>query len=128
MQEQSKISNSKENSDYDKLFYQYIDVCNKAITKHKNTFPYKEIWGAGFRPFMKGYQHGFTIYDNRPKGVYSLGMTQDAKLKPELNVNHNPKKSWPLNYSYLKHVIDNAEEHIENPAKLDWSWLKDSGK
>ncbi len=127
MQEQSRISNSKEKEDYDKLFHQYINVCNRAIQNNKNKFPYKEIWSAGFNSFKENYKHGFTIYDNRPKGFYTISVTDDMQLKRGDAVCGN-ENSWPLNYSYLKHVVDNAEEHINNPAKLDWSWLKDQGK
>lgn len=30
---------------------------------------------------------------------------------------------WPFTYQYLKRVVDNPKEYIENPAKLEWGWL-----
>jgi len=30
--------------EYERIFERYLDICNQAIEKSKNTFPYTEIW------------------------------------------------------------------------------------
>ena len=108
--------------EFKELFIKHLEICNKAILKHKDIFPYKEIWGNGFRQLGEGHIFNCTIYDNRPKGIYSLRLNQDKQL--ELVDQELSQRFLPLNYTYLKHVFDNAEEYINHPAKLNWDWLK----
>jgi len=32
--------------DYERIFERYLNVCNLALEKNKDRFPYKEIWKA----------------------------------------------------------------------------------
>jgi hypothetical protein len=36
----------------------------------------------------------------------------------------DPSIAWKVPESYLKDVVENAEDYINHPAKLDWEWLK----
>ena len=63
------------------------------------------------------------VYDDRPKVLYTLQLTEDMKIKIVEKKHAVPEDAWPFKYSYLKQVIDNQEDYIEHPAKLDWGWL-----
>ena len=47
-------------------------------------------------------------------------------LKPPGNTRgkQEPEAGWKVSRSYLESVVENADEYIEHPAKLDWDWLK----
>ena len=45
-------------------------------------------------------------------------LLEDKKVTP------NPDKAWNINYSYLKNVVDNPDEYIKHPFKLDLDWFK----
>jgi hypothetical protein len=110
--------------EYQELFEQYLSVCNQAIEQSKDHFPYKEMWKAG-KTIMGDHRIECTVYDNRPKASYSLGLEKDAHLT-DIKKEKNPdRKGWKVNYSYLKEVVEHPEKYIQNPAKLDWDWLKD---
>jgi hypothetical protein len=44
---------------------------------------------------------------------------QDATETPDA------EEGWKVNVSYLQQVVDNPQEYIDNPAKLDFDWLRD---
>src|ERR1700721_2899269 len=39
---------TKDGQEYEKIFQQYLEICNRAIEQNRNKFPYTEIWGARF--------------------------------------------------------------------------------
>jgi hypothetical protein len=111
--------------EYERVFERYLDVCNQAIEKNKDKFPYMEIWKARWKSL--GYDNVVqcAVYDDRPKIVYSLQLTEDMQIKIIGKTFVPPEGVWPFRYSYLKHVVDNPKEYIEHPANLDWGWLTD---
>jgi hypothetical protein len=116
---------TKERTDYEKIFQQYLEICNQSIEHNKNKFPYTEIWGAHFKALKTDAILDAVIYDDRPKLACKLRLTPDMKIEI---VQKNPIKSedeWPFTYQYLKRVVENPKEYIENPAKLEWGWLKE---
>lgn len=104
------------------LFKQYIEVCNKAIDANKDDFPFKQLWGMGGKMF-ENYEVHMAIYDDRPQDIHVLRF-KDYEFKEDTKAKPNEKKAWGVNYSYLKKVVDNPEEYIKHPTKLDWDWLK----
>jgi hypothetical protein len=114
---------TKESHEYERIFERYLDVCNQALEKNKNVFPFKEIWTARIKSLGKDALVQCAVYDDRPKIIYTLQLTDDMKIKI---INKEPvvqNDVWPLKYSYLKEVVDNPQEYIEHPANLDWGWL-----
>jgi len=109
--------------EYERVFERYLDVCNQAIEKNKDKFPYMEIWQARWKNLGLDNTLQCAVYDDRPKIVYTLQLTEDMKIKILKKDHVAPEDVWPFKYSYLKHVVDNPEEYIEHPANLDWGWL-----
>ena len=52
-----------------------------------------------------------------------LQLTEDMKIKILEKTHVAPEDVWPFKFSYLKHVVENPQDYIEHPAKLDWGWL-----
>lgn len=111
---------------YDLVFRDYLKVCNKAIDKNKDKFPYKEIWGVGMKLVGQKEEINCVIYDDEPQGTYTLNLDKDNHLRIVEGLHPKFEDSWKFRYSYIKHVIDHPEEYINHPAKLDWDWLRSS--
>jgi hypothetical protein len=109
--------------DYERVFERYLDICNEAIEKNKDKFPYMEIWKASWKNLGPDHILHCAVYDDRPKMIYTLQLTEDMKIKILKKAPSGPKDVWPFKYSYLKHVVDNPQNYIEHPANLDWGWL-----
>jgi hypothetical protein len=115
----------KKTTDYEKIFQQYLEICNQSIEHNKNKFPYTEIWGAYFKALKTEAILDAVVYDDRPKLACKLRLTPDMKIEI---IEQNPITSedeWPFTYQYLKRVVDNPKEYIENPSKLEWGWLRE---
>lgn len=118
-------NHSQEPQDCEAIFEQYLDICNQAIEKNKDIFPYSEIWKARWNNQSTNKILQCAVFDDRPKVVYTLELTQDMKIKILDKTYTPPEGVWPFRYSYLKHVVDNPRDYIEHPANLDWGWLNE---
>jgi hypothetical protein len=107
----------------DQLFRQYLEICNRAMQAHCHEFPYKQIWDAVER-LQAGEPVDLTIYDDEPQHHYKVCLRDKhidlVKEEPE-----EMPEGWKMNTSYLRRVVENPQEYIEQPARLDWDWLKD---
>jgi hypothetical protein len=111
-------------TEYENVFRQYLDVCNQAIERNKDKFPYTEIWNARLKGPEKNSLIHAVVFDDRPKLAYLLCLTPEMKIeiteKKELQTN----EAWPFSYQYMKRVINHPEKYITNPARLQWGWLQ----
>ena len=112
---------SSDNADIDRLFRQYLEICNQAIDEHKDEFPYKEIISVS-EAIIGNSPVDLAVYDDEPKGAYTLHF-KDKKIgnggRPA-----DPKKAWRINLSYLKQVVENPDKYIKHSEMLDFDWLK----
>lgn len=115
---------NKDTEEYEKVFQQYLEICNRAIEQNKSKFPYTEIWGARFEALESEAVLQAIVYDDRPKVAFTLRLTKDMKIEIVEKKPVPAPDEWPFTYQYLKRVVDNPQEYIENPAKLEWGWLK----
>lgn len=106
----------------EKLFEAYLDICNEALEKNKDSFPYKQLWEAAHRVMHEKAVH-VAIYDDTPKATYELKLSDNHIDSCELKENKNIEP-WHLTTSYLQKVVEHKDEYINNPAKIDWDWLR----
>ena len=121
MKAAEKIKDAKE---YELVFQKYLEICNRAIEQNRNKFPYTEIWGARFKTLETEATLNAVVYDDRPKAAFMLRLTKDMKIEIVEKKSVPADEEWPFTYQYLKRVVDNPKEYIENPATLEWGWLK----
>lgn len=119
----TELNDSKPDEQYAVIFERYLDICNQAIQKNKDRFPYMEICKAKWKNLGPDNILQCAVYDDRPKLVYSLQLTEDMKIAIVDKTLVPPEDAWPLKYSYLNHVVGNPAEYIDHPANLDWGWL-----
>ncbi len=115
---------TKDAKEYEQVFQQYLEICNQAIEKNRDKFPYTEIWGARFKELKDETTLHAIVYDDRPKVAFMLRLTPDMKIEIVEKKPVPTADEWPFTYQYLKRVVDNPQEYIANPAKLEWGWLK----
>ena len=106
--------------DFSELVERYLEVCNQAIHKNQDIFPYKQMLEAS--EAFQGAGWRFTVYDDEPKGSYRFHLKDDYIEMEPCEKEH--EDGWALNTSYLHKVTQNPQEYINNPMKLDWDWLK----
>jgi hypothetical protein len=111
--------------EYESIFESYLDVCNEAIEKNKDQFPYAEIWKARWKDRKAGQILRCAVYDDKPKVIYTLQLTEDMKIKIIEKSHEGSEDVWPFKYTYLKNVVNNSQEYVTHPSKLDWGWLTD---
>jgi hypothetical protein len=119
----SSVRNTVDDNEYERVFERYLDICNQAIEKNKDKFPYNEIWKARWKNLGTNNILQCAVYDDRPKVIYSLQLTEDMKIKVLKKTTVSPEDIWPFKFSYLKHVVANPDDYIQHPANLDWGWL-----
>jgi len=115
---------ANQEQDYEQVFQKYLEICNQAIEQNKNKFPYTEIWGARFNSLEKEAMLRAIIYDDRPKAAFMLRLTKDMKIEIAEKKPLPPEEEWPFTYQYLKRVVDNPKDYIDNPANLEGGGLK----
>lgn len=125
MEEQQKqqLSQPEQQEQFEALFSAYLDVCNRAIEKNREVFPYKQIWNVTKNALRDG-TIDLVVYDDRPKQRYKVSMDEDGLAVVQKKDETEDDSGWKMTYSYLKHVVDNPKDYIDNPAKIDWDWLR----
>ena len=113
-----------EAQEYEQIFQKYLEICNQAIEKNKSKFPYTQIWGERLKLLEEEMKIQAIVYDDRPKISYMLRLTKDMKIEIVDKKTIPPEDAWPFTYQYLKRVVDNPNEYIDNPARLEWGWLQ----
>ena len=114
----------KDAEEYERVFQQYLEICNRSIEQNKTKFPYTEIWGARLKELNDEMNVEAIIYDDRPKAAFVLRLTKDMKIEIMEKKPIPAEEPWPFTYQYLKRVVNNPQDYIENPAKLEWGWLQ----
>jgi len=113
--------------EYERIFERYFYICNQAIEKNKDRFPYREIWNARWQKLGTDNLLHCAVYDERLKIVYTLRLTEDMKIQIVDKTPVALGDIWPFTYNYLKHVVAFPQDYIEHPANLDWGWLMGAG-
>jgi signal transduction histidine kinase len=121
MEAAAKIEDAEE---YEQVFQQYLEICNRAIEQNKGIFPYTEIWGARLEALEEDMKVQAIVFDDRPKVAYMLRFTKAMKIEIVQKNAIPPEDAWPFTYQYLKRVVENPQDYIDNPAKLEWGWMQ----
>lgn len=107
------------------LVKHYINICNTAFTRHKEEM----VFGAALAALNK-YTSGEVITlqvidsENRNVGYYTTRFI-DGEFTPIMEGDQsNADAHFTLRKSFLEDVLSNADNYIDNPERLDWSWLQ----
>ena len=115
--------------DYDDLMTCYLDVCNQALERNKNRFPFKQILGAA-RESGSGQVIEVNIIGGASPPDYMMTFGKDG-LRVYLHtdcLHCQCDRTWRVRRDYLEDVAKNPEGYIQNPAKIDWEWMYEVSK
>jgi hypothetical protein len=107
------------------LFTQYIDVVNRALGEHRNDIPYKQIFTVGEK-VLGDRKLGVAVYKNDPENPHHhFTITLDGGTFKILETGKGEADIvWKVRDDHLENVVENPQEFVDRPAKLDLDWLQ----
>lgn len=105
---------------YHALLQQYIAICNEALSRNKEVFPYNALCTA----LNHAAPVQVAIFDDTPKGLFELSVDNTIIQAEDMSGSAPIHQVVRMNISDLQHIIQNREEYIKNPAKIDWKWIR----
>lgn len=109
------------------LIERYVGVCNEALIRNAERFPFKQILGAAQKAEC-GQSIEVVVEDSPTLETYVFRLKGDGiSVKPHSQCKDcDCVRSWNTRIPYLESVTRNPEAYILNPAKLDWEWMYDA--
>jgi len=112
-------------TDWQTLIGRYMQVCNTALEKNKERFPFKQILGAARRA-EQGRKIELLIDGDRQHSFVIEIKGERIMVEPHGDCpNCNCDRRWNVSSAYLNDVVTEPEAYISNPARLNWEWMYD---
>ena len=108
------------------LFTGALDVTNRSLKHNRDSGFFGKLIGA-WDKYMDGHKAGVAIYDEDPEHPFDYFTVRYLNEKFEILARGKSEHDteWKVSRKYLESVVDNPQDYIDNPAKLDLDWLKD---
>lgn len=58
----------------------------------------------------------------KPLGLYTTRFV-DGQFAPVREGEHAPETRFTLRRSFLRSVVEDSDDYVEHPERLDWSWI-----
>lgn len=106
------------------LVKHYFNICNTALTTHQDKVVYAtaialiDKMAAGENISLKVVDENGDVL-GRYTTYFKAGQFAPVR-KGELE----PDARFAVRRGFLEEVVDHADEYVEHPEKLDWSWLR----
>lgn len=106
------------------LFSQFLFVCNQALKRHKDTFPYKQIMDVG-ESILGDRNIGLAVYADDPDTPFDYFTVRlhQGQLDLVAHGKQDPEIAWKVSRDYLEKVVEHPQDYIEHPEKLDLDWI-----
>ena len=108
------------------LFTDALATMNAVIDANEDTMPYRLFFDASKKMDME-LTMGVAIYKNDPDTLHDYYTIRYEGNRFEL-IDHGKQDGidicWKVSEDYLQKLAENPETYINNPAKMDWDWLK----
>ena len=108
------------------LFSQALEVVNQAIHRHKDDFPYKQMFAAAEK-LMGDAKMGVALTKEAgadPYDYYTVDYEDGRWKLAGRGRQGDPDVTWTVTRDYLEEVVRNPDRYLEHPEKLDLDWLK----
>ena len=106
-------------------FLQYLNICNMALTRHKEAFPYKQILEIGESTLGgKNIVIAVLADDSKSVAAYYTIRFSGGTFDVVAHQKEEAEMDWTVKESYLKKVVESPGDYIAHPEKLEWEWLK----
>lgn len=111
------------------LVRQYFNICNQVLAQRREN-PFYATIQTVINWFHSGDVITLKVVDipkepGIPSGYYTTQYI-DGHFTLVEEGEQDPDSCFTLRKSFLEDVVNNADDYIEHPEKLDWSWLQSS--
>lgn len=109
----------------DALFTQYLHVVNRALGENRDTAPYEQILDASEK-FFDDTSLAVGVFKNDSSQPHDWFVVEydDGRFSLEKHGKGEADLTCKVRESHLEEVVDNPEEYVESPYKLDLDWLR----
>lgn len=116
------MGNIMHHKDFSQLLSAYIHICNEALTKNKDNFPFNQLWQA-LKDKCQNRVVNIALIDDKPEPICSLSIAEAGVMicEAQKNTHH---QDCHIKLSHIKHVLENKEAYIKDPALIDWHWIE----
>lgn len=108
------------------LFTDALVTMNAAIEANEDKLPYRLFLEASKKLDVE-LTMGVAIYKEDPDTPHDYYTVNFHENRIEL-VSHGKEKdidiAWKVSEDYLRKLQEDPDKYIQNPALLDWDWLK----
>lgn len=106
------------------LLEAYVAICNTALLRNCERFPFKQILEAASNS-ARGRLVEVEIKDSAAKKKYIFTIENGRIVSKEHDECGECEcdDNWLIPQSYINDVVENPDDYINNPARIDWSWL-----
>ena len=113
---------TEEMSDLD-LVKWYFNVCNTALAT-PNANPVVSLVETLVVNATPNRTITLELVDDAEKllGHFTTRFV-DGRFWPVQEGEHGPETRFKLRRSFLRSVVEDSDEYVEHPEKLDWSWM-----
>ena len=106
------------------LLIEYLDVCNTAMERHRDSVVHKAIIAA-WDMIFGGRDVGINICDDNDRVETSVTIRfVNGAFVPVAEPQTEPSFHLKVKRSYMEDVVEHRDEYVRHPEKLDWDWLK----
>lgn len=107
------------------LVTEYLNVANAAIDAHRDETPYKQILSLTDK-LADDHRFGIEVYRRGADGPhdYYTAEWNNGGLRYVSHGKEAPDVDFRVSEEHMQRVVDDAEEYIAHPAKIDLDWLK----
>ncbi len=107
------------------LLVGYLGVCNEALARNRESFPYKQLL-AIYEKLFAGRDLGVRVYADDPADEIAHVTVRyiNGRYEPVASGNGNKTFRVKLKKSYMEKVVANRGDYVRHPEKLDWDWLR----
>lgn len=113
----------KEKDSY-RLFMDALDVINRSLEANRGEGLYGKLI-EGFDKYLDGHVSAVGLYEEDPGQPYDYFTIRYLNKRFELvergKGDHDTE--WKVSRDYLQSMVDNPQEYIDHPSKMDLEWL-----
>lgn len=108
----------------DHMINRYVSICNQALFKNAERFPFKQILDAAEQSGCDRKVEARVSDDPEKQGFILRLKERKIQIRPCEGCGDDCcDYVWDIPLKYLEDVIAEPDLYISNPAKLDWGWL-----
>jgi len=106
------------------LLRQYINLANDALQQQKHNAVLSGVVTL-LEHKLAGDEITVTVVDEDDATTVARFVTRfgNGQFAPLREVEHGSARQFDVNRSYLQLVVDNAQDYLQHPTRLDWDWL-----